>query len=253
MSPTLIEIIQSKNYDIIHSKAEVQEIHRHLIDSSNYVNAPNFTKIHPSDLELIFDEYDRRFFDGAIRASLGDSSLNFRLSKRMTSSGGSTRQWRDRYTRNQKFEITISAPILFESFDGPNHRDIIANGIVCHDRVEALQRIMEHEIIHLVEFLAFNESSCSRKRFHSLAKQFFGHTFHKHQLITPAETAKVKHGIMAGKKVRFEFEGEIFHGIVNRITKRATVLVESPEGQKYSDGRKYVKYYIPPAILEPLE
>ncbi|WP_296456356.1 hypothetical protein [Rubinisphaera sp.] len=249
MSQSLTEIIQSKNYDISQIKAEVQEIHRHLIDTSNYVNAPNFSRIHPTDLKLIFGEYDHRFFGGAIRATLGDSSLNFRLSKRMTSSGGSTKMCRQKH----KYEITISAPILFESFDGSNHRDIIANGIICHDRVEALQRIMEHEIIHLVEFLAFNESSCSRKRFHSLAKQFFGHTFHKHQLITPAEKAKVKHGIMAGKKVRFEFEGEIFHGIVNRITKRATVLVESPEGQKYSDGRKYVKYYIPPSLLEPLE
>jgi hypothetical protein len=34
-------------------------------------------------------------------------------------------------------------------------------------------------------------------------------------------------------------------GLVNRITKRATVLVEDAEGQKYSDGLRYKTYYVP--------
>ena len=37
-----------------------------------------------------------------------------------------------------------------------------------------------------------------------------------------------------------------------RITRRATVLVESPEGQHYSDGKRYQKFYVPLDMLEKL-
>jgi len=38
-------------------------------------------------------------------------------------------------------------------------------------------------------------------------------------------------------------------GTVNRITKRATVLVEDPEGEPYSDGKRYRKYLVPLQLL----
>jgi hypothetical protein len=41
-------------------------------------------------------------------------------------------------------------------------------------------------------------------------------------------------------------------GRVNRITKRATVLVEDPDGVKYSNGLRYRTYYVPIACLELL-
>ena len=34
-------------------------------------------------------------------------------------------------------------------------------------------------------------------------------------------------------------------GRVNRITRRATVLVPNPAGQKFSDGKRYSRYYVP--------
>jgi hypothetical protein len=45
--------------------------------------------------------------------------------------------------------------------------------------------------------------------------------------------------------VTFLFEGRPLTGRVNRLTKRATVLVEDPEGERFSDGRRYRKYYVP--------
>jgi len=41
--------------------------------------------------------------------------------------------------------------------------------------------------------------------------------------------------------------------VVNRITKRATVLVENEQAPRYSDGKRYAKFYIPVGILEPVE
>jgi len=39
-------------------------------------------------------------------------------------------------------------------------------------------------------------------------------------------------------------------GIVNRITRRATVLVENPGGRLFSNGKKYMKDYVPIHVLE---
>ena len=58
-------------------------------------------------------------------------------------------------------------------------------------------------------------------------------------------------GIVAGSRVQFEYEGRLYSGIVNRVTKRATILVEDPGGLRYSDGKRYTKFYIPLDHLLP--
>lgn len=50
-----------------------------VLAKSKYLDAPNFTKIHPDDLELLFAEYDERFFDGRIKESLGTTPWKFGL------------------------------------------------------------------------------------------------------------------------------------------------------------------------------
>jgi hypothetical protein len=59
-------------------------------------------------------------------------------------------------------------------------------------------------------------------------------------------------GIRTGTHVGFLFEGKRLEGRVNRITTRATVLVEDAEGQPFSDGRRYKTYYVPLPLLTPL-
>ncbi len=222
-----------------------------LAQSKN-LDAPNFTVISPNDLGLLYNAYDQCFFDGQLRATLGKTPLSFSLSKRMTSAGGTTTCRTVRQTGQKSFEIRIATSILFGCFQD-DHRPISASGIVCRDRLDALQRVMEHELSHLVEMLIWNESSCAQARFHSITQRFFGHTDNKHQLITPREKAYVNFGIRPGLKVRFRFDGQQFNGIVNRINKRATVLVEDARGTRYSNGKHYLKYYIPARDLEIVE
>lgn len=230
-----------------------REIYQTMLRESGYIDSANFTLIHPRDVERLFDLYDAAFFEGRCRQELGRRPLRFRLSKRMTSAGGTTSRFGlpdpNRVTvYGERFEIAIATSLLFQTFR-EDHRPVVMSGIECRDRLEALQRVVEHEMVHLIELLIWRESSCFVGRFQSIARRFFAHTDHRHQLITPREQAYTKFGVQAGQRVAFRFEGRQLVGRVNRITKRATVLVEDPNGRRYSDGKHYAKFYIPAAML----
>lgn len=253
MPASLLQVVESTTLDAKKISGRTTQIHASVLSESKHIDDPNFTAIHPADLEFLFAEYDKMFFDGQINETLGTTPLHFGLSKRMTSSGGKTACYTDRTSGRRRYEISVSTTILFECFDGEDHRPITASGIVCRDRLDALQRIMEHELVHLIEMLLWNKSSCSQSRFHSITLRFFGHKENKHQLITPREKALVKFGIKPGTLVRFRFDGVEHKGFVNRINKRATVLVEDHRGERYSDGKQYTKFYVPVELLDAVE
>ena len=253
MPASLLQIVESTTLEAKKISATTAEIHAHVLSESRHLDAPNFTVIHPADLELMFAEYDRIFFAGQIKKTLGTMRLSFSLSNRMTSAGGKTIRMSSRTDGSRRYEIRASTTILFGCFDEENDRPIKCSGITCRDRLDALQRVMEHEIVHLIEMLVWEKSSCSKSRFQSITQRFFGHTEHTHNLVTPRETALVKFGIQQGTKVRFRFDGVEHQGVVNRISKRATVLVEDRQGRKYSDGIRYAKFYIPVKFLKAID
>lgn len=222
-----------------------RKVHEILLSDSKFLDHPNFSVVHTDDLRLLFHCYDEIFFSKQCSELLGEHRLDYRLSKRMTSAGGKTTRtiYRTR-TQSPVFEIAVSTTLLFQTFAEVD-RPILVTGIECQDRLQALQRIFEHELIHLIELLLWEKSKCSQMRFQSMAARFFGHTDYHHQLVTPREHALATHGIHLGSRVQFEFEGVQSTGIVNRITRRATVLVEDRTGQRFTDGKYYKKYYVP--------
>lgn len=251
----LAEILQTNRPSPEEITVETAEIRDELIADSDYLTKPNFDSFSAQDLERMFDEYDDRFFENQCRVMLGKRPLTFRISKRMTSTGGTTTHYQPRSRRHgqERFEIAVSSTLLFQAFHDVT-RPITVTGLACRSRLEALQRIMEHEITHLIEMVVWGVSNCSAARFQNITSGFFGHTEHTHNLITPGERAKVKFGIQPGTRVRFRFEGAHCEGIVNRITKRATVLVPTGngEGELFSDGQRYKRYYVPVSLLEPV-
>jgi hypothetical protein len=252
MAGSLLQIVESTTLNAEEVSHRTAQIHASVLSMSKCIDVPNFRRIHTTDLGLLFAEYDQGFFGGQIKETLGTTPLYFHLSRRMTSSGGKTAYRTDRSERRW-YEIGVSTAILFECFGGEDHRPITASGITCQDRLEALQRVMEHELVHLIEMLLWGKSSCSQPRFHSITLRFFGHTENKHLLITPREKALVKFGIRPGMTVRFRFDGVEHTGIVNRISRRATVLVEHSGGRRYSDGKHYIKFYVPVQRLEAVK
>ena len=249
----LLICAETNALDAAQVRAQTRLIYDHLLTESPHLDGGNFTTLHTSDLKGLFDHYDEFFFRGQIGTTLGDVPLRFRLSKRMTRSAGKmTLVTSTKYPSSQFYEISVSTTLLFQCFGDDDHRPISVNGIACHDRMEALQRILEHEVVHLVEMLLWTTSSCSAGRFQSIASRFFGHTDHTHKLITPTERALARFGVKPGDQVRFRLEGVQHTGRVNRITKRATVLVKDAQGVRHSDGNRYATFYVPVELLEPV-
>ena len=216
-----------------------------------------FHRILPGDLELLFRAYDSRFFDGAIQEALDGpdgGTLTFDVSRRMIRSGGITRRALHQGPAGpeQRFSIGVSATLLGGTFRG-EARSINVCGVTCTDRLDALLRIFEHELVHLCEFLCWQTSNCRAAPFARIVSTFFGHTEATHELVTPHERARDALGLGVGSRVRFRAGRTVHEGFINRITRRATVLVLDPEGTRYTDGQRYAKYYVPLDALEAVD
>ncbi|MCY2929967.1 MAG: SprT-like family protein [Planctomycetota bacterium] len=226
------------------------------VNASERLRRGDFAAMRAQDLELMFALYDREFFGGWLgeraRQETGQD-VRFAVSGRMTRAGGKmSHRWRRGPDGRKQYwyEIAISSRLLATSF-GEGARPVKVCGLLCPDAMAALQRLMEHEIVHLAEFLAWGESRCGGRRFKVIAARVFGHTDTKHELISPRERAAVEHRVAVGQWVSFGFRGRALTGRINRIHRRATVLVEDARGPRYTDGRRYRKYYVPVHELQP--
>jgi hypothetical protein len=231
-----------------------RQIYDEMLGRSEHVRTGNFTAIGVVDLRRLFDLYDARFFEGLLKRMLledGVGEVALRLSARMSRAAGKTYLRGERrrtpagfVVERVEYEIAVSTLLLFQNFREPG-RPVSVGGLVCRDRLETLQRIFEHELLHLAEFLAWGRSSCTAANFHALSRRIFGHEGATHDLVTPRELAAQVYQVRPGDRVSFEHEGRRRVGLINRITKRATVLVEDLQGTPYSDGRRYLTFYVP--------
>ncbi len=236
-------------------RRRTDEIAETVLSHSRVMKSMNFTSTTASDLQHMAELYDVMFFDSRLLSVARSHKLSFRWSSRMTSAGGKTIRLVQRAARGQKhkrisYEIALSATLLFQTF-GDLDRPIRVTGHVCAHRMDAMQRILEHELIHLAEMLVWEDSNCAASRFQTMAQRMFGHTEHKHDLVTQHERAAKKFNVRVGSLVSFDYEGKVYFGKVNRITRRVTVLVPDPTGTRYDDGHCYRKFYVPLAHLRP--
>jgi hypothetical protein len=252
---------QAKLSALLFSPQEVtrraRQVYEAMLEQSAQIRTGNFTVIGSDDLERLFELYDRAFFRGLLGEMLVEDRahpMTFRLSRRLTRAAGQTMRQvrrvpaRGRTVERVEYEIAVSTTLLFSTFQNVE-REVIVGGLLCRDRLTALQRIFEHELLHLAEFLGWGRSSCSAENFHNLSRRIFAHEGVSHDLVTPREQAAVAFDVRVGDLVRFELDGVTYRGRVNRITRRATVLVESPRGEPFSDGRRYLSFYVPLPLL----
>ena len=228
----------------------------HVLLNSPNLRARNFSNIAAIDVGHVFHSTDEVFFGGLLSRFLEknySSPLTFRLSRRMTVSGGMTTMSHQIGSRisETRFEIAVATTPLFETFAHDSESTV--GGLVCGSRLEALQRIVEHEMVHLVELMLTGDSNCQDTPFRGFVKRHFGHLESNHELLTPRDVARMSMGIRCGDLVTFNRNGERYRGLVNRITKRATILVKDCGGVPYSDGVRYRKFYVPLSSLKKVK
>ncbi|MGE0757252.1 MAG: hypothetical protein AB7F89_27375 [Pirellulaceae bacterium] len=243
--------LRQGNWTPAQRTSHAQDIYDRVLAGSAVMRRGNFESIGTRDLERLWRLYDEITFECRLSRALGDRPLTFRLSRRLTSAAGQTTRRVHRRSGVEsrcEYEISISTTLLFQTFV-EDHRIITVSGVPCHDRLQALQRVFEHELTHLAEMIAWSDSHCAARRFQSIAGRLFGHREHTHQLITPRERAWNQLGLKVGDRVRFRCDGREYVGRLNRITRRATVLVEDHQGPRYSDGKHYAKFYVPLQLL----
>ncbi|MBN1389755.1 MAG: hypothetical protein JXA22_03825 [Candidatus Thermoplasmatota archaeon] len=210
-------------------------IHGEMMSRSENVQDGDLVSIGTSDLELLFDLYDGRFF-GSFFRERRDIPVDLKVSGRMTRAGGRAAPHR----KDNGYTIALSGVLLERSFKDRDH-PVRVNGLVCSDRLDAAMRIMEHEMLHVLEFVLFGRSSCSRPRFKELGRNLFGHTDTKHELV-PHQTV-AEPDLSPGDLVSFEHGGRRTVGRITRITRRATVMVEDEK------GNLHLKFYVPIHLL----
>ena len=222
------------------------EIHQHSLSLSRSIDQPNFTRVSRDDVARMIRMYDDRFFAGQIIPTASAEGLTFGLSSRMTRVAGKlvTHYPDGNHHGRRAFELVLSSTLLFQTFEDID-RPVEVTGRQCRDRLEAMQRVAEHELVHLVEMLIWNDGNCSQARFQSIARRYFLHTDYQHDLITQRERAARKFNIRVGDRVRFAHDGQYVFGRVNRITRRATILVPNSKGELFSDGERYLRFYVP--------
>ena len=239
---SLAQVLLTRDPGAAQIRRWTHDIGRRLLLASPYAGEPNFRRLHPDDLSFLFAAYDARFLNGLCGELLGPDGVTFRLSSRMSRAGGKTTRLRSPEGAS-RFEIAVATSILFDGFVAGDP-EVAVCGLPCRHRLDALQRLFEHELVHLAEWMCWDASHCGRKRFQGIAARLFLHRAHTHQLITRSERA-AKLGITVGAHVMFRHQGGLLEGRVNRVTKRATVLVDDPAGVLWSDGRRYARYYVP--------
>ena len=223
-----------------------REIHEQTLLLSRSMDGPNFSRVGRDDLVRMIRMYDERFFAGKILPAAMAEGLSFGISSRMTRVAGKlvTTYPTGDYDGKRQFEMVLSSTLLFQTFEDEGQA-VEVTGCACRDRLEAMQRVAEHELVHLIEMLIWNDGSCSQHRFQSIANRYFGHTDYRHELITQRERALMRFNIRVGDFVRFDHDGKSLKGRVNRITRRATVLVPSDDGEMFSDGHYYQRFFVP--------
>ncbi len=227
------------------------DIRGSIISVSDNISGGDIIRISADDLMNLFHFYDELFLNNYFR-DVFRGKVSFSLSRRMTRNAGKIVIPKSNITmppEMEKYEIVIGIEFFFKY--NQINREKTVNGLPTRDALEALQLVFEHELCHLIEAHFFKKTSCRGKRFKNMALNFFGHTRSHHHLPTNQEIAQDRYGFGVGQRVSFVNNGMRLTGMINRINKRATIMVPCENGDyQDSKGACYRKWYVPLSVLE---
>jgi hypothetical protein len=184
------------------SAAEIKERRGRV--TQGYRHSHSLDGFDVTQLRELFDLYDRHFFDNAFnRYLVPPNKFEVKFTTHATTTAGfCSRTGCDYY-------ISINKSIFTDRlFTGAAQHFHAANGLVCRTKLDCLQLVMEHEMIHLVQFIWHHQCGNSKQRAHGrefkrLAKNIFGHTETKHELFREL-TAEQAEGYTYRKQTRYD-------------------------------------------------
>lgn len=222
-----------------------------FIRDSENVKTEKVTTLTAEDLSLLFRLYEDTFLERWFDLNY-KGKIKFSVSRQLTRSAGLTRcPKRISSLRPEDVVIEVKIGIDFFLNYGMLEGRSMVGGIETGNSLEALLLVFEHELCHVIEFIAFGHSSCKGKRFKTLVSNLFGHKESFHRLPTHRQIALDTMGLRLGDWISFTFEGRKLTGIIYGINKRATVMVRDNKGLLADrQGKRYTKYYVPLSLLE---
>lgn len=224
-----------------------------LTKLSANIRSTVITRMDASDLKLLFELYDQTFFDGYFRNHF-KGTIKFSLSSRLTKSAGKTicpKNIGKLPPEKVVIEIRIGTSFFLKYNAIDTNKEVC--GLPTKNALEALLLVFEHELCHLIEFITYHHSSCSNKRFQTIAFNLFGHTGRYHKLPTRQAIVQANYGLKIGDQVAFNYHNQTRYGILYRINQRATVMVPDRNGAYIDqEGKRYTKFYVPVKYLKHL-
>jgi len=225
-------------------------IAKRFIGSVKHIKSSQLEQLKDSDLQRLAMLYDEVFFDNCLK-HYSHIEHKYYFSKKLKKSGGLTRisieqSNQTKEKRIKTIEIRINVNMVFDyKF---TNEDRYACGILVESSLEALMVILEHELCHVIEFIAYGKSEDKGKVFQKLTHSLFGHKEFTHSLMTETEKNIRMYTVMVGDTVKLSLNGRLGSGIVQKIEhQRATVLVYDPDGRYVieQNGRRCSKYVVP--------
>ena len=220
--------------------SETVSAYRKQILSELKTRDPDFMSIpvrrlRTTTLPYLLKRYDELFLDHFLEQTYG-KRLTSSLSGRLTISAGKF-IYPKRMTSSPSGEIRMSIDFLSRLRNEEYH----LNGLTTHGPQESFLVVLEHEIVHAIEYGITGNTGHS-SIFQSIAWNLFKHTETTHNLPTRATDA-AKIGLVVGKSVSFDYKGKRLTGTVSYVGKTVSVMVPDSKGS-YVDrfGRHYSKY-----------
>lgn len=232
-------------YDLSTINEKRELVKNYLYIKSKYIKSGDFKEISDYDLFLLYDLYDEIFLKSWFKENF-KGKITFKLSKQLSRAAGNTKTKKnigELQDEDIEFEIKISLNHLmnFDKID----RSKFVGGIEAKSKLDSLMLVFEHELCHVIEFLFYKKSDCSKQVFKDIIYNLFGQHETTHKLVSSREADYQEYGILPGDNISFEHEGVEIYGIITKINKRAVVMSPSQYG-KYVDkkGQHYTKYYV---------
>jgi hypothetical protein len=221
----------------------IQDIRKSIHDELSTTIPVNFTNLKNSDIKKLFDLYDDYFFGGSIMEKINSSGSTIKF----TSSplGGSTFAGKCIMTKTGMkcdYELRFPSKLFLKLFTQKGSNKLLkTNGIICRNRLECLQLVFEHELVHLIMNLwnYYDKSgdlySSHGKLFQCMTKSLFDHTDYKHELFNEFEEGTefiTKSNAFVGMDVYILVDGKNTYGKITKVNPK-NAQIQTENGKVY--------------------